>query len=122
MTGYFKRLFVNMTPTNGKVANFFIKGDGYHDPDEDRYVNKEFAFETWLPELIRKLEQTPKETLITVHFNIFPKRLTIEGKSYNQNALKATRITRWERTRKEIVDEDETLYQMEIRLTPSNTE
>lgn len=119
MTGYLKSAFANETH-RGRVMNFFLKSDGYSDKDGG-FVNEEHAFETWLPGLIDKIANIPRESLITVYFTIHPKKVPLpDNKKGQYSILKANRVTNWRPVKKEEKKEsdDEMAIQMEFGEIP----
>lgn len=117
ITGYFKRCFVN---NNGRVANFYVKGMGNKTSMGFR-DKRPYKFETWIPELIEKVAKIPRESIVTVTFEIEPKELIINQQKYDTHVLKASLVIHWEKPKsKEVVKDEENEYvQSELRFEDS---
>lgn len=120
MTGYLSGMFSHDTG-KGKVLNFKIISSGYMDKAQQRYKSHEYYFETWLPDLIEKIENIPRGTVLTVHFNIIPRNQVISGKNINRNILKANQVINWNNQKKievgkhneELKDENQIMWSFE---------
>ncbi len=120
ITGFLKQCFINTTG-RGKVANFSVKSSGYQTESGYKPVPP-YKFETWMPELVEKIRGIPRESLVSVYFNIVPRKTSIEGKNIDVTILKANRVVHWDKAKKErSQDEDADIIQTEFRFDDSST-
>jgi len=83
-----------------KVANFYIANGGTYKQSENRYISHWFPLEAWKDDVIKKLEQTPEGSIISVKYTAVPRKIKTD--SFNRNIIvwKATKIISW--TQKEV--------------------
>ncbi|MGN7457453.1 hypothetical protein ACTHPH_21800 [Paenibacillus pasadenensis] len=118
MTGFLDNSYKKKT-TLGNVLNFYLRGDGYQ-KDSGKYEPIEHMFETWVPDVIDVVEKTPKGSVVTVTFNLFPKKVRIEGGITGRyESLRAVSVRVWDKAlRKETPKKGENATQLAFDQLP----